>query len=1101
MKMHRRLVVVPFVLIFAATPAFATNIVRNSSFASNGQYWNVNPELVDWSPFDGWATDLIPDYGFRGVAFYQNLNVLIGNPTVVPDQNIHTITLSIYRSYATNGHSVAVYMEYLDEFQQPGQMRLYQLDNESVPEHEWVTVSSDFSLPVGAGSRITRLKFVQEGEGSFYTTNVAVDIHERQLTVGAVPDIVSVSPTAGYYTNTVTLRGTGFGSSTGQLFLAGLTNGLAIQSWLATQVVVRIDDPAMSGQFTMIQDGIESDGNPNFTVLSPYYELVVSDPVTLAIPGQRSRILVEVKMHNGFSQSVHLSLPPTYPGVWHRFSPAEFTSSGGSVLTVEPGVLPIGSNWLDVVASSIGRTDRHAEAALTYSPVSSIQFMSINQITHDRLPLNSLVFTRQLREEVFWVCSDSQGRELSQEGSIYSVGNPSMFLTHLYPYDDEVMGSMKWGNSAVTVLPRTNGNSSLNVTTPDGFSASLPLTSAYELSNSVYSVAITPSVLDNHNNRTYAFSAYSADLGGFGYSFGGACGPVDEAVTHNYTNHSIKVNFTSCVEQASRPGIYAWEFTVGDSDDCAPYLRCAEGLGLVKVNNHPNFGSVETWAVASGDNENRWLFGAGGTLEFVDAGNAAKYVRTDYARDGARMLSSYLPQSHYYIRFVPYDQRQQALWYPNAKSLANAQSVYVPAGTIVTGVDFCIYMRTEFPTVSVSAVQGIISASPIGTGVVLFTRNGTASDYDLSVQYRLSGTAEPGVDYSIDGWDGSDGGSMTIADGMDWATCRIIPNPGAWTNSKTVVINVTTNEWGGSGYIASPTGAVVAIFPQAAQSWDEWQDQYFTQEEQADPLISDPMADPDTNGVANLMEYYLARNPRAGITTPCFTVTPTTIVTTAGSDSFLSAGTLSGTSGQVTGNNAAATKETGEPNHAGTVGGKSIWWKWTAPTSGTLDIGTCDSSFDTVLGIYQGSAVNALTTIASNDDGCAPQSSLTIPVTAGNLYWIAVDGWGGQSGSIVLTWSLASSKTPSTLTPSPMALNGTSGPDMVFSFLRRMAVTNATGNVDVCPDLRAGFWYTGAGYAHTLDIVPTGDGTTEVVRVLIDYPGLSASVRLRVSSP
>ena len=38
----------------------------------------------------------------------------------------------------------------------------------------------------------------------------------------------------------------------------------------------------------------------------------------------------------------------------------------------------------------------------------------------------------------------------------------------------------------------------------------------------------------------------------------------------------------------------------------------------------------------------------------------------------------------------------------------------------------------------------------------------------------------------------------------------------------------------------------------------------------------------------------------------------------------------------VTGSNSNATKQVGEPNHAGNAGGKSVWWRWTAPAAGTL---------------------------------------------------------------------------------------------------------------------------------------------------------------------
>ncbi|MDB5330308.1 MAG: hypothetical protein JWP03_1459 [Phycisphaerales bacterium] len=127
-------------------------------------------------------------------------------------------------------------------------------------------------------------------------------------------------------------------------------------------------------------------------------------------------------------------------------------------------------------------------------------------------------------------------------------------------------------------------------------------------------------------------------------------------------------------------------------------------------------------------------------------------------------------------------------------------------------------------------------------------------------------------------------------------------------------------------------------------------------------------------------------------------------------DNFANRTTLTGTSITTTGSNSGATKETGEPNHGGNAGGHSVWWSWTAPTSGTVTIDTLGSSFDTLLGVYTGTSVSALTTVASNDDrpACGTATSkVTFAVTAGTTYQIAVDGYGGVTGSITLHLTLA----------------------------------------------------------------------------------------------
>ena len=63
------------------------------------------------------------------------------------------------------------------------------------------------------------------------------------------------------------------------------------------------------------------------------------------------------------------------------------------------------------------------------------------------------------------------------------------------------------------------------------------------------------------------------------------------------------------------------------------------------------------------------------------------------------------------------------------------------------------------------------------------------------------------------------------------------------------------------------------------------------------------------------------------------------------------------------------------------------------------------SDFDTLLAVYTGDSVDQLTPVASNDDiilGEYQQSYLSFPATAGTTYRIAVDGYAGAVGTVVL---------------------------------------------------------------------------------------------------
>lgn len=130
-------------------------------------------------------------------------------------------------------------------------------------------------------------------------------------------------------------------------------------------------------------------------------------------------------------------------------------------------------------------------------------------------------------------------------------------------------------------------------------------------------------------------------------------------------------------------------------------------------------------------------------------------------------------------------------------------------------------------------------------------------------------------------------------------------------------------------------------------------------------------------------------------------------------DNFNSATVLSMSSPGVTGGiNVDATKEAGEPNHAGNVGGHSVWFSWSPNSSYgvTFSMRSTTTNYDTLLAVYTGTQVNALTQIAANDDyGSTPSgvtSTVFFPAVPGITYRIAVDGFNGQSGSYVLSWSL-----------------------------------------------------------------------------------------------
>ncbi|HOY59587.1 MAG TPA: hypothetical protein PK640_15810 [Verrucomicrobiota bacterium] len=108
-----------------------------------------------------------------------------------------------------------------------------------------------------------------------------------------------------------------------------------------------------------------------------------------------------------------------------------------------------------------------------------------------------------------------------------------------------------------------------------------------------------------------------------------------------------------------------------------------------------------------------------------------------------------------------------------------------------------------------------------------------------------------------------------------------------------------------------------------------------------------------------------------------------------------------------------ATIEPGEPLHAMNEGGHSVWYAWRAPYSGELMLSTEGSDFDTLLGLYIGTALTNLIEVASNDEAFpgSGHSQLRQKVVGNQLYYIAADGYGGSAGNVILTYVFSITET------------------------------------------------------------------------------------------
>ncbi len=156
-------------------------------------------------------------------------------------------------------------------------------------------------------------------------------------------------------------------------------------------------------------------------------------------------------------------------------------------------------------------------------------------------------------------------------------------------------------------------------------------------------------------------------------------------------------------------------------------------------------------------------------------------------------------------------------------------------------------------------------------------------------------------------------------------------------------------------------------------------------------------------------------------------------------DDFERAEELHGQNVVIEGTTAGATRQIGEPDHYVTdppdsdlwVGDHSVWYRWTAPNSGPTTINTCIGEIDSILAVYTGSALNALTRVTdnNNDPACATEneygSKVSFEAVGGTSYDIAV---GDAGGAREKPFGLIIAGAPDTTPPETTIDSGPSGP-------------------------------------------------------------------------
>jgi hypothetical protein len=128
---------------------------------------------------------------------------------------------------------------------------------------------------------------------------------------------------------------------------------------------------------------------------------------------------------------------------------------------------------------------------------------------------------------------------------------------------------------------------------------------------------------------------------------------------------------------------------------------------------------------------------------------------------------------------------------------------------------------------------------------------------------------------------------------------------------------------------------------------------------------------------------------------------------------------------------------------------------------------TFPSDFDTLLAVYTGSRVNALTTVVSDDNaGENNKSRVSFTAVAGTNYKIVVDGFSGATGNVGLRWSTAE--------PEPISIG--------LTVNRALTVNAPPGNYHLQASTNMGVWTTINSFTITSTRHEYTDGETNGAR-------------------
>lgn len=481
----------------------------------------------------------------------------------------------------------------------------------------------------------------------------------------------------------MTIGGTNFGSGgpTSLVMLGYNEDGITINIWNDTQIVVYIDDPASDGVVKVFNDFTPSNNNNFFEITSPNYTFHLDRAKKTVVKGTKVTYPIRVEFKRGFSTSgINFSFDSnvTDPAIISASSIYNqgLKNDGCIVLEINTASLSPGVYPIRVIADDGVLATRSTGEVffLEVVNVGDIKFFfsDSGEITNATININV-----NQGEIYFWTeAYDTSGRTIQpqnfygfEDTVTLTSSNPDVLLIH----------KTFWGYQ---FFANNDGIATITDQTQDGYAENLFVNVTINGSYKVLSLDLNPTTINNDPNGTTGqeisfFATYNTydyiswgimgmwfvDIDGVNPCFG--CSPVS-ATGSLYVKGSWDDKY-----QVTMP-MDIGKFIVY----AASYDNLGQARTMAKeitVQNTPGYASVGG-KVFNFDSAFMEIF----YLEFYDADNNLVLPRLAEAFHGSPFTVGLISPGNYKIKFETMGVAKN-YWYPYAESFQDAQLVTLVA--------------------------------------------------------------------------------------------------------------------------------------------------------------------------------------------------------------------------------------------------------------------------------------------------------------------------------------------------------------------------------------------------------------------------------------